>query len=809
MKTFSAFTEAAFDSPHTAPIRLLEIDFAGFVIYLCDRVWGDAGSECVFNGKTYDPLIVSWGKTRGGRINPTTGSSEPTLAAIVVDNNTPVGGADRFTALFSRHDIHYAGVTESVIPEGASAAGDAVCLFKGSIEAPGNITAETLTTELSGLELDIAQRFVHEILDTATFPGADPDDVGKMLPQIYGSAKKVPFLAIDTGAVTTLVTDINSTTTTLVFSDFSRFPTSGTIISGAEEITYTGKSGNSPTGVTRGANGTTKAAHYAGDGFAEVKSEYVYAAGCAVKAIDDVYVGPVRQDGNFTAYTGQSGDEHAAYTGRACIAFTGDKVNKKLREDVLTESVTAGPLASYSTDSDIGYGETNTGNGGYTLTIHNAGLPAGPYWTPSWAAANSDDGYIEVWSWAITVASLGTVGTVQVYINGFDSARTLVFEIDTGVITVEPVNPKQWAHASPDAPGGSGTFEVVLAGNFDGSVSTSLSTVQIILSNYEFTTISTRTGVVNYTGNSTADTVIGGLVAADADGFQDDGSGTYTGTPNALIERADHILKHLIIAKCGKTASEIDAADYAAAGAYFSANSFVLGFAILMRPNVRMLINRIANQTKAIDCWEAGVHHLIHIPDTESRDGLIEAARIDLGRIRVKYTPRVDIQNSLSARYLRYWSGHETEIEADREVVTATDADSVSRYGALEGDQRSYPYIAATAQAQAVLDREKTDRAGPRLLVDFTGGIYLSRFEPGDIVKFDLFTGVDTEAEAYLDSALVELLRDTAWADTDDTAWADTADCLWAEVKGTTPFRVIDKSYLPEADVQLEVMEVI
>ena len=46
---------------------------------------------------------------------------------------------------------------------------------------------------------------------------------------------------------------------------------------------------------------------------------------------------------------------------------------------------------------------------------------------------------------------------------------------------------------------------------------------------------------ITLTGNSMADSIIGGLVAADVDGWQDDGSGTYTGTPDALIERPDHI----------------------------------------------------------------------------------------------------------------------------------------------------------------------------------------------------------------------------------------------------------------------------
>lgn len=35
------------------------------------------------------------------------------------------------------------------------------------------------------------------------------------------------------------------------------------------------------------------------------------------------------------------------------------------------------------------------------------------------------------------------------------------------------------------------------------------------------------------------------LISADIDGYQDDESGSYTGTPGALIERPDCVLKHL------------------------------------------------------------------------------------------------------------------------------------------------------------------------------------------------------------------------------------------------------------------------
>jgi len=67
-------------------------------------------------------------------------------------------------------------------------------------------------------------------------------------------------------AVTSLNGAINDTTTTVVLSDASLFPGSGTnfVQIDNEEISYTGKSGNTLTGVTRGVRNTTAASHLNG-----------------------------------------------------------------------------------------------------------------------------------------------------------------------------------------------------------------------------------------------------------------------------------------------------------------------------------------------------------------------------------------------------------------------------------------------------------------------------------------------------------------------------------------------------------------
>ena len=62
----------------------------------------------------------------------------------------------------------------------------------------------------------------------------------------------------------TLSSSINTSVTSLTMASSTSFASSGTVIIGSELITYTGNSGGTLTGLTRGANGTTAASHSSG-----------------------------------------------------------------------------------------------------------------------------------------------------------------------------------------------------------------------------------------------------------------------------------------------------------------------------------------------------------------------------------------------------------------------------------------------------------------------------------------------------------------------------------------------------------------
>ena len=144
----------------------------------------------------------------------------------------------------------------------------------------GNITDWPKQNELV-LQLkmdDISVRlnkYVGTKLDLDTYPDACLDDVGKIMPAVYGPDNYVIGLRSAWGARTTLAAPITITQTTLTVSDAQYLPGSGAVWCDEEKIGYSGKS-SAPDGVggttwtlsglSRGQSSTTAAAHSAGGG---------------------------------------------------------------------------------------------------------------------------------------------------------------------------------------------------------------------------------------------------------------------------------------------------------------------------------------------------------------------------------------------------------------------------------------------------------------------------------------------------------------------------------------------------------------
>lgn len=803
MKTLSSFNQTAADAPIVDVIRLFKIEFPGsspvFTVYLCDRPFGSADAGyCKFNSQIYEPLVLKYDTIRLGRVDARNWSVEPAETAIDIDNSIGLGGYNRFSEIFGDYYPQFAIITISEIFNGASSASDAVEVFKGTIEDITNMRPDALTLRLSGHELAIANKFDHTICDTDDFSGADPDDVGKMIPVVYGSAKRVPALAVDAGGKTTLAEDITDTdptnSGTLEVTDGSHFPTGSFVIQvNYEKISIASRSGNTLTLAASGARGydsTDAADHNQGDHLAEVKTSYIYlVADHPVDAINDVYVDGIRQDSSdYTAYTGQGGsppDQKSGYGARAVIEFTTlPKITKQINVEVDDSS-----LAVTDTGHDHATSSPSTSNftaefQTHTVAVNTVTNPANLYdgSSATQASFSGSSGGVPAYVWCKRTSDLsGTSGTPKRWRIGLHTGSLIGGTVSVNCYGLNAmyqfITPSEntlhysswyncatqsWSWVNTQLKRSSWCYVKPL------NTTTTYKYIKRFFIQIEYETAATYTqdgvsavaisGGVTVSGNSSADVVIGRVVSADLDGIIDDGS--IVGSPaGQLIERPDHVLTHILTSRCGLSTDEINATKYAAAGTIFASLSFKLAFAILSRPNVRLLLNRCAIQACAIEYWESGKHCLDFRDEAGSSpsisaDKSIEASRIDLNQFYIRYTARSDLANKVTARFDRYWSGYVDEVEADRNIIVEENSASQAIFGVVEKDSLSIPYCQQSAQAQKIVDDELANKAYSRIEVEFVGGHYFTDLERGDIINF-----VTSDDDEYFTECLLGLVN--------------------------------------------------
>lgn len=823
----------------------LEVNMDNFVVNSADNLLQrlEQAPPCKFGEYFYDPLILNYGTIKTGEIDPITFETDISEFDFVVANGFPLAGYDSFTDMIAALDLYYAKVEHFEIYGDTADDDDAIKRFEGTIEKFLNMQRDMVTTKCSGMELDISNKYPIEIVNTTDYPNADPDDIGKMLPEVFGSCRKVPFMAVDAGGHTTLAEDITASQTGVInFTDVLSLKNAGTIYIDGEYITYTSKSdsGNTLNVSARGASGTTAAIHTNGSNVWQVQSSYFYIIGHAIKTFNAVYIDKTRQTEGYNTYTGQTGDEHASYPGKAVIEFTTSPYLVKQRnlsidegdhehgdnsctalfpeyvsvyspslsgeDSLMGDNADSGLYVSVTSGKYDGFcqGRANSGTVryGFKTLKQFGGTPA--RWRCGFQYKGSGGGRLRV-----------TFDGVQLFYDSYLSVASDLVTVKGSWIACN----RTWGQISEawwDV-----YMYVYASAHYEQGYCVGHTEWQRLYTCWieiESSPASSPATGVAITGNSSADIVIGGKVSADIDGWQDDASGTYTGTANALIERPDRILKYIIGNRLSKGSSGYDSDSYDAAGAYYNTNVFKEGIPILKRPNVRELINRIAYQARSFEWWEAGVHHLKYLPDSvSSADKTIKSNRIDAGQIWISFTTRSDIKNKLSAFFKRDWSGYEDQDEALRDAVTAVDTDSQAKYGTLEGGQFTFPYITTETHAQSVIDYLKLILKDVRIIVEFVGGYWLVPLEKGDVVSFEEETGITYTIDS---GDRLTQAGDTRITQSDDTRiWHDIdldeqiSDYLEKAMLGlinleTDFFRVIDVNIRPDAATQIKAIKI-
>jgi hypothetical protein len=192
----------------------------------------------------------------------------------------------------------------------------------------------------------------------------------------------------------------------------------------------------------------------------------------------------------------------------------------------------------------------------------------------------------------------------------------------------------------------------------------------------------TKSGTVTLTGNQTADIAVGDKILISGQGYADDGSGTFTGTPSALIERPDHIFKHFLY-----TQAAWPVADFSTdAATPFAADSYKFAVVINERKRLKEWLAYMALQCR---CWfrfASGKAYLLYRPDSLSSDKtIIKFADNDdnTTTMKIARSPLDEIINKINLHYQRDWS-KSAGAEAYQAVASDSNSASITAYGEKE-----------------------------------------------------------------------------------------------------------------------------
>ena len=283
MKSLASDIAASFSLFGGAKPRILvEIVTTGGTEYYSDQY-------LIVGTQSYQARILSW-----GRMSMETALGEDFIRQgnipIKLSNHTPkISG-----------DIDAGDAVSIFLWDANSAAGSKFKIFEGTVN--DDIVAGY--DEFSFTCTDVSAKYNKLIGvplptqadgsgDFGSSYDPDPNDIGKIQPIPYGSNKNSRCLAIESGAASTLRLDETAAATTIEVDDTTRFASSGEAVTGTEEISYSGKTADSLTGVTRGINGTTATTHNKGDAiFQNVATVKYMASSRIAKAITNAAIVP-------------------------------------------------------------------------------------------------------------------------------------------------------------------------------------------------------------------------------------------------------------------------------------------------------------------------------------------------------------------------------------------------------------------------------------------------------------------------------------------------------------------------------------
>lgn len=561
-------------------------------------------------------------------------------------------------------------------------------------------------------------------LTVSDHPQANPDHIGKSVPVVYGTIESAPCLGIDSGSTTTLSADLNASSTTLTVTDNRLFPNSATVRLDDEDIAYAGRgSTNQLTGCTRGANGTTAVPHNRGASLIEKQTQYHYLITAhPLKAASEVRhqdVGVDATDYSLNLATAQLTLNRLPVLRRSANLAANDTITMSASQNTHAHTYTGAVATQTITQNAINssYYASEPWPGYATVFISfppvpGVGSSANVTFTISFSGSNASVG-------GVNIASFGT-HTIGV---GGDWNGLYATAIPVG-------NETRWISV---------TGAVRTMTYFPGSISISSEQPSI-------TTL--KSGGVDLEGNAVTDALVGGAVTLNVSGWADDASGSITGTPYALIERPDHIVRHLLRQYGGASNAETQESDFAA----FTGETLAIHCAETR--SVRDILREIDRHCRSITVYTGGRWIMRKRPSP----GAAVISTVLPGHIVRKENGASTLTESLVG--LSAMANRSTWRAGLRPDGTwmhsgiVNDSTSQGLYG-IEDAKLDLPYISDAAQAQTIVNWLTDRSANPKrriLTLDCT--LVHHALELGDVVRIDHAPlGIDCTGE------IIALLR--------------------------------------------------
>jgi hypothetical protein len=179
------------------------------------------------------------------------------------------------------------------------------------------------------------------------------------------------------------------------------------------------------------------------------------------------------------------------------------------------------------------------------------------------------------------------------------------------------------------------------------------------------------------------------ITAHAIQGYQDDTSGSITGSATALIQYPNHIMQHLTKTYMGVNSTSTSY--FTTVGSSFAAHGYQYSVLINEYKKAREWLMEMAKECRCYFRTYNGQLQLIWRPDTATSDKtitslMVKRSKDNTSSMTIERTQLSDVVNKINLRYSRDWT--KTGDEAYAGLASTQDAGSIIKYG--EKEDKSY-----------------------------------------------------------------------------------------------------------------------